>query len=326
MTTTSQQTDQTTELIDLHPPAADMEQLVRIGLNRCPRQLPAWFLYDEEGSRLFDRICEQPEYSLTRTEIALLELAAPEIALAIGEGVIVEFGAGSAQKVGPLLDAIHPAAYVALDISAEHLGKATAALQQRHPGVPMLGICCDHSTLKAVPEHPLLRDQRRIGFFPGSSLGNFEQHDAVWLLRHFKQLLKGGPLLLGLDQPKSKVRLEAAYNDAAGISAAFARNLLHRLNADLGANFDPQSFQYQARWQADQQRVQMALISSCDQVVRIADHSWTFRCDEPLITEYSLKYSPERAVALAQQAGWRWVRRWHDPDDDLSLHLLEATD
>ncbi len=326
MTTTSQQTDQTTELIDLHPPAADMEQLVRIGLNRCPRQLPAWFLYDEEGSRLFDRICEQPEYSLTRTEIALLESSAPEIASAIGEGVIVEFGAGSAQKVGPLLDAIHPAAYVALDISAEHLGKATAALQQRHPGVPMLGICCDHSTLKAVPEHPLLRDQRRIGFFPGSSLGNFEQHDAVRLLRHFKQLLKGGPLLLGLDQPKSKVRLEAAYNDAAGISAAFARNLLHRLNADLGANFDPQSFQYQARWQADQQRVQMALISRCDQVVRITDHSWTFRCDEPLITEYSLKYSPERAVALAQQAGWRWVRRWHDPDDDLSLHLLEATD
>ena len=190
----------------------------------------------------------------------------------------------------------------------------------------MLGICCDHSTLKAVPEHPLLRDQRRIGFFPGSSLGNFEQHDAVRVLRHFKQLLKGGPLLLGLDQPKSKVRLEAAYNDAAGISAAFARNLLHRLNADLGANFDPQCFQYQARWQADQQRVQMALISSCDQVVRIADHSWTFRCNEPLITEYSLKYSPELAVALAQLAGWRWVRRWHDPDDDLSLHLLEPAD
>lgn len=326
MTTTSQQTDQKTELIDLHPPAADMEQLVRIGLNRCPRQLPAWFLYDEEGSRLFDRICEQPEYSLTRTEIALLELAAPEIASAIGGGVIVEFGAGSAQKVGPLLNAIHPAAYVALDISSEHLGKATAALQQRHPEVPMLGICCDHSTLTTVPEHPLLRGQRRIGFFPGSSLGNFEQQDAVRVLRHFKQLLKGGPLLLGLDQPKSKVRLEAAYNDAAGISAAFARNLLHRLNADLGANFDPQCFQYQARWQDEQKRVQMALISNCDQVVSIADNRWTFKCDEPLITEYSLKYSPEKAVALAQQAGWRWVRRWHDPDDDLSLHLLEATD
>ena len=322
MTTSSQQT----QLIDLHPPAADMKQLVRIGLDRCPRQLPAWFLYDEQGSRLFDRICQQPEYSLTRTEIALIKSCAPEIAAAIGKGVIVEFGAGSAQKVGPLLDAVHPAAYVALDISAEHLRKATTALQQRHPGVPMLGICCDHSTLSAVPEHPLLRDQRRIGFFPGSSLGNFEEHDAVRVLRHFKQLLNGGPLLLGLDQPKSKARLEAAYNDAAGISAAFARNLLHRLNADLGANFDPQCFQYQARWQDEQKRVQMALISSYDQVVRIADNRWTFKCDEPLITEYSLKYSPEKAVALAQQAGWRWLRRWHDPDDDLSLHLLEATD
>jgi dimethylhistidine N-methyltransferase len=330
MTTTSQQphytTDQKTELIDLHPPAADMEQLVRIGLNRCPRQLPAWFLYDEEGSRLFDRICEQPEYSLTRTEIALLESSAPEIAAAIGEGVIVEFGAGSAQKVGPLLEAAHPAAYVALDISAEHLRKATTALQQRHPRVPMLGICCDHSTLSSLPEHPLLREQRRIGFFPGSSLGNFEQDDAVRVLRQFKQLLNGGPLLLGLDQPKSKVRLEAAYNDAAGISAAFARNLLHRLNADLGANFDPQAFSYQADWQAEQQRVQMALISRCDQVVRIAGERWSFQCDEPLITEYSLKYSPERAVALAQRAGWRWLRRWHDPEDDLSLHLLEPTD
>ena len=330
MTTTSQQphytTDQKTELIDLHPPAADMEQLVRIGLNRCPRQLPAWFLYDEEGSRLFDRICEQPEYSLTRTEIALLESSAPEIAAAIGEGVIVEFGAGSAQKVGPLLEAAHPAAYVALDISAEHLRKATTALQQRHPRVPMLGICCDHSTLSSLPEHPLLRQQRRIGFFPGSSLGNFEQDDAIRVLRQFKQLLNGGPLLLGLDQPKSKVRLEAAYNDAAGISAAFARNLLHRLNADLGANFDPQAFSYQANWQDEQQRVQMALISRCDQVVRIAGERWSFQCDEPLITEYSLKYSPERAVALAQRAGWRWLRRWHDPEDDLSLHLLEPTD
>jgi dimethylhistidine N-methyltransferase len=330
MTTTSQQphytTDQKTELIDLHPPAADMEQLVRVGLNRCPRQLPAWFLYDEEGSRLFDRICEQPEYSLTRTEIALLESSAPEIAAAIGEGAIVEFGAGSAQKVGPLLEAAHPAAYVALDISAEHLGKATAALQQRHPRVPMLGICCDHSTLSSLPEHPLLRQQRRIGFFPGSSLGNFEQDDAIRVLRQFKQLLNGGPLLLGLDQPKSKVRLEAAYNDAAGISAAFARNLLHRLNADLGANFDPQAFSYQADWQAEQHRVQMALISRCDQVVRIAGERWSFHCDEPLITEYSLKYSPERAVALAQRAGWRWLRRWHDPEDDLSLHLLEPTD
>ncbi len=322
MTTTSQQI----ELIDLHPQAADMEHLVRIGLNRHPRQLPAWFLYDAEGSRLFDRICEQPEYSLTRIEIALLKSCAHDIATAIGEGVIVEFGAGSAQKVGPLLEAAHPSAYVALDISADHLRQATSALQQRHPEVSMLGICCDHSTLAALPAHRFLSNKRLIGFFPGSSLGNFEEHDAVRVLRHFRQLLNGGPLLLGLDQPKSQVRLEAAYNDAAGISAAFARNLLCRLNTDLGANFDPACFQYQARWQAEQQRVQMALISSCEQTITIAGESWTFKRNEPLITECSLKYSPERALALAQQAGWRWVRRWHDPEDDLSLHLLETPD
>jgi len=322
MSTTSQRI----ELIDLHPQKADMEALVRGGLNRCPRQLPAWFLYDEEGSRLFDRICQQPEYSLTRTEIKLLKESAAEIANSIGAGVIVEFGAGSAQKVGPLLDAIRPAAYVALDISAKHLREAITALQQRHPDVPMLGVCCDHSTLDSLPDHPLIRGQRRIGFFPGSSLGNFERDAAVGVLCQFKTLLNGGPLLLGLDQPKSKVRLEAAYDDAAGVSAAFAHNLLHRLNKDLGADFDSQFFRYQARWQDEQQRVQMALISRCDQAVTIAGETWNFARDEPLITEYSLKYSPERAVALAQLAGWSWVRRWHDPEDDLSLHLLETTD
>ena len=164
------------------------------------------------------------------------------------------------------------------------------------------------------------------------SLEDLLQHngDSPWLelvelgLQHEQQHQE--LMLMDLLDAFSRQPLEPAYNDAAGISAAFARNLLHRLNAELGANFDPQSFQYEARWQADQQRVQMALISSCDQVVKIAGETWTFRCDEPLITEYSLKYSPERAVALAQQAGWRWVRRWHDPEDDLSLHLLEATD
>ena len=314
------------ELIDLHPPAADMQRLVQEGLQREPRQLPAWFLYDAEGSQLFDQICQQPEYSLTRTEIALLEQSAEEIAAAMGSGVIVEFGAGSARKVGPLLEAMQPAAYVALDISAAHLQEATAALQSAHPAVPMLGICCDHSRLEALPNHPLLRGQRRLGFFPGSSLGNFTQEEAVQLLRRFRLLLDGGPLLIGLDQPKSPVRLEAAYDDAAGISAAFARNLLLRLNRDLNADFQPQRFRYQAQWQAAQSRVRMALVSDCEQTVCIGSSSWHFAADEPLVTEYSVKYSPEMARDLAEAAGWRWCRRWHDPADDLSLHWLEAAD
>lgn len=314
------------ELIDLHPPAADMLRLVRQGLQQDPRQLPAWFLYDAEGSRLFDQICEQPEYSLTRTEIGLLERSAAEIATALGDGVIVEFGAGSARKVGPLLNALQPSAYVALDISADHLRQATAALQTRYPDVPMLGICCDHSALKALPGHPLLQGQRRIGFFPGSSLGNFTRLEAVALLRRFRQLLDGGPLLLGLDQPKTPERLEAAYDDAAGVSAAFARNLLHRLNTELGATFDPECFRYEALWQAAEHRVRMALVSREPQSVWIAGECWHFAAEQPLVTEYSVKYTPAMARALAAEAGWRWRQRWHDPADDLSLHWLDAAD
>ena len=322
----STQTSARPQLIDLHPPAADMLRLVREGLQREPRQLPAWFLYDAEGSRLFDLICKQPEYSLTRTEIALLEQSAPTIADAMGSGVIVEFGAGSARKVGPLLRAMRPRAYVALDISADHLNRATAALQEQYPEVPMLGICCDHSQLDTLPEHPLLSGQRRLGFFPGSSLGNFTRKEAVQLLRRFRHLLNGGPLLLGLDQPKSRVRLEAAYDDAAGISAAFARNLLTRLNNELNADFNPERFRYAAIWQDSESRVQMTLVSQCEQRVCVAGDHWLFSAGEPLVTEYSVKYSPAMARELVEDAGWRWCRRWHDPADDLSLHWLEAAD
>ena len=320
------QTSARPQLIDLHPPSADMHRLVQDGLQREPRQLPAWFLYDKEGSRLFDQICQQPEYSLTRTEIALLKSSAADMARAIGSGVIVEFGAGSARKVGPLLEAMRPAAYVALDISADHLVQSTAVLQAQHPQVPMLGICCDHSQLDALPNHPLIRGARRVGFFPGSSLGNFTRDEAIALLRRFRQLLDGGPLLLGLDQPKSKTRIEAAYNDAAGISAAFAHNLLQRLNSDLGADFNPDQFRYEAVWQEMESRVRMALISERHQTVSVAGEPWTFSAGQPLVTEYSVKYTMEMARELAKDAGWRWCRRWHDLADDLSLHLLEAAD
>ena len=142
------------QLIDLHPEPADMRRLVIEGMARQPRQLPAWLLYDAEGSRLFEAICEQPEYGLTRTETALLEARASELAAALGPGVLVEFGAGNARKVGPLLEALRPPAYVALDISADHLGPACQELQARHPAVPVLGICCDYSALRQLLPHP----------------------------------------------------------------------------------------------------------------------------------------------------------------------------
>jgi len=310
--------------IDLHPPAADMAALVTQGMERTPRQLPAWLLYDAEGSRLFDAICEQPEYSLTRTETALLQQRAAELAAALGPGVLVEFGAGSARKVSPLLEALRPQAYVALDISAEHVHSACQTLQERHPDVPMLAICCDYSLLERLPPHPWLNGPRRLGFYPGSSIGNFDPAEAEALLRRFRLLLgEDSRLLIGIDQPKPVEQLEAAYDDRAGVSAAFAFNLLHRLNRDLDGDFVPETFAYQARWQPQHSRIAMALVSRREQTVQLAGRRWSFGEGEPLITEYSVKYSAEAFLQLAARAGWRGTGRWSDPADELSLHLLE---
>lgn len=313
--------------LDLHPTPADLERVVRDGLSRRPRQLPAWLLYDHEGSRLFERICDQPEYTLTRTETALLQREAGSIARTLGsEVVLVEFGAGNARKVAPLLQALRPRAYAALDISRDHLEQACENLRRMHPGTPVLGICCDYSAMDTLPSHPWLQGPL-VGFYPGSSIGNFSPDEAQTLLRQFARLLGAdGQLLIGIDQPKPVARLEAAYNDAAGCSAAFALNLLQRLNRDLGGSFDPLAFHYRARWQAEQSRIEMALISECPQTVLLQGEPWSFERGEALITEYSVKYTPEVFEALAAGAGWEPRRRWSDPSGDLSLHWLVQAD
>ena len=323
---TSTRPGSTVDLIDLHPAAADLRHLVHDGLSKQPKQLPAWLLYDAEGSRLFAEICQQPEYSLTRTEIQLLEKHAYSIAAAVGSGVMVEFGIGNARKVDPLLKALRPSTFIALDISRSALMEALRGLNSNHPEIPMLGICCDHSMLTEMPGHPWLQKKRRVGFFPGSSLGNFCPDAAVDLLKRFRHLLAGGPLLLGLDQPRDPQQLEAAYDDAAGISAAFARNLLHRLNRELNGTIDISQFDYQARWEEQHQRIEMALISRCDQTVTLDGRPLTFAANERLITEHSVKYTPAATADLAAQAGWTIRQRWHDPADQLSLHLLEPSD
>jgi L-histidine N-alpha-methyltransferase len=317
----------TAALIDLHPEPADMARLVREGMARSPKQLPAWLLYDGEGSRLFDAICSQPEYTLTRSETALLTECADELAEALDPGVLVEFGAGNARKVGPLLVALQPPAYVALDISADHLAPACEALQRRHPAVPVLGICCDYSHLARLPMHPLLEGRRRLGFYPGSSIGNFEPEQAVAMLAQFQRLLGAdSQLLIGIDHPKPAQRLEAAYNDAAGVSAAFALNLLTRLNRDLAGDFDASAFRYRARWQPDASRVAMELVSRRPQTVHLAGGDWRFGEGEPLVSEYSYKYTPASFATLAARAGWRVRRHWGDPAGDLSLQLLAQAD
>ena len=309
-------------VIDLHPAPTDLKRVVLEGLQRQPRQLPAWLLYDAEGSQLFAAICDQPEYSLTRTEIALLESHASDIANAVGSGVVVEFGIGNAKKVDPLLRTMLPKTFVALDISRSALEDSLTGLASQHPTIQMLGICCDHSQLEGLPTHPWLIGERRIGFFPGSSLGNFTPKDAVLLLQRFRHLLAGGPLLLGLDQPRDPALLEAAYDDVAGVSKAFAFNLLKRLNRDLQGNAEAKNFRYEARWQADQQRIEMALVSRCAQTIQLAETAWSFDPNERWVTEHSVKYTPDAAADLAAQAGWQIQQRWHDDHDQISLHLL----
>ena len=313
-------------LLNLHPAPADLQRLVLDGLRRRPRQLPAWMLYDAEGSRLFAEICRQPEYTLTQREITLLEQNAPAIASATGPGLVVEFGIGNARKVDPLLTALGSSVFAALDISLSALDDALGGLAARHPSTAMVGICCDHTQLRQLPQHPALEGQPRIGFFPGSSLGNFTPKEAVQFLSNARQLLAGGPLLLGLDQPRDPALMEAAYDDAAGVSAAFARNLLNRLNRDLNGDANPENFRYRASWQPQQHRIEMALVSKRDQTVHLAGESWFFGNGDTWITEHSVKYSPTAAAALTAQAGWQIADRWEDPHQQVSLHLLRPAD
>jgi dimethylhistidine N-methyltransferase len=313
-------------LLNLHPPQADLQRLVRDGLRRKPRQLPAWMLYDAEGSRLFSEICRQPEYTLTNREINLLKQHAEAIADATGTGLVVEFGIGNARKVDPLLTALGSSVFAALDISLSALEEALSGLAAQHPNTAMVGICCDHTRLQQLPQHPALDGERRIGFFPGSSLGNFTTEEAVAFLRNARQLLAGGPLLLGVDQPREPALMEAAYDDAAGVSAAFARNLLQRLNRDLQGDADPTQFRYRASWQPQHQRIEMALVSTQDQTVHLAGEAWFFRDGDAWITEHSVKYSQDAAAALTARAGWRIERSWEDPHQQMALHLLLPAD
>ena len=223
----------TIELIDLHPAPADLSRLVQAGLAQQPKQLPAWLLYDAEGSRLFAEF-QQPEYHHPHGD-HLLEQQATGIATAVGQGVVVEFGIGTARRSSACAA---PAAFMALDISRTAL-ETSLSVGAEAQDTLMLGICCDHSTLDALPDHHRLRGERPIGF-PRRLAGELQPEDAVTVLKQFRRLLDGGPLLLGLDQPRDPSLLKA-YNDAAGVSAAFA-GICHRLNRDLNETPDRADF------------------------------------------------------------------------------------
>jgi dimethylhistidine N-methyltransferase len=293
-------------------------------LERRPRSISPKYFYDAEGSRLFDRICELPEYYPTRTELAILERSAGEMAALAGRGAeIVEFGAGSLRKVRLLLRAFEaPARYLPIDISGEHLRDAAAILRNEFAGLRVEPVVADYSQPFALAPHA--GPGRRIGFFPGSTIGNFTPGEALDFLRRAAEILRGGALLLGADLVKDPHVLHAAYNDAQGVTAAFNLNLLARANRELGANFVLPQFAHYAFYNAPEQRIEMHLVSRADQVVTLAGERFAFAEGDSLHTENSCKFTIAGLRALARQAGFRPGPVWTDPDRLFSVHWLHA--
>ncbi|NOG68770.1 L-histidine N(alpha)-methyltransferase [Roseicella sp. DB1501] len=295
------------------------------GLSAPRKTLPCKWLYDAEGARLFEAITRLPEYYPTRTETRILTDQAAAIADAVGPGAaVIEFGPGDGAKGALLLQGLHaPAAYVPVDIAPEWLEAAAARVAQARPGLAVLPVVADFTEAFALPRR--LGAAPRLGFFPGSTIGNFEPAEASAFLRRARSTLGAGArLLLGADLVKDAAVLEAAYDDAAGVTAAFDLNLLHRLNREAGADFDPAGFRHRAVWNPALERIEMHLVAQRPQQVHLAGRVFRFAAGETIHTESSHKYRPERLRALAAAAGWRADRMWTDPSQLFSVWLLQA--
>lgn len=299
---------------------------VLAGLTRSTKAIPCKFLYDERGSALFERICRLPEYYPTRTEIAILADNARAIAARMGpECGIVEFGSGAGHKARLLLDELErPAAYVAVDISREQLREATASLAEDFPSLPVVALCADYTRPFRLPPLPG-RARKRVGFFPGSTIGNFEPDEAEAFLANCRRLLgPGGDMIVGVDLKKDPNLLDAAYNDRAGVTAAFNLNLLERANRELDAAIDVDRFAHVAFYNAARGRIEIYIKSLVDQQFRIAGRHIRLAAGELIHTEYSYKYSVAEFRRLAGRAGFRPIATWIDRGDLFSVHYLAA--
>ncbi|HLK79902.1 MAG TPA: L-histidine N(alpha)-methyltransferase [Xanthobacteraceae bacterium] len=300
---------------------------VLAGLLAEPKRLPPKYFYDRIGSELFQRITTLPEYYLTRTEIGILEARAGEIAKLIpANAAVVEFGAGSSAKTRILLRAAPQiSAYVPVDISGAFLAAETAQLQQEMPDLRVLPIAADFMAPFALPAE--LGGRPRIGFFPGSTIGNLEPHEANALLRQAAAILGRGALfVVGVDLVKDPDILTAAYNDRDGVTAAFNLNLLMRINHELGGEFNPAAFRHRACYNSEQRRIEMHLVSLARQRVRACGKSFDFRRGETIHTENSYKYTVESFRSRALGAGWTSAATFVDAQNYFSVHVLRAKD
>jgi dimethylhistidine N-methyltransferase len=298
------------------------------GLQSTPKRLSPTYFYDERGSRLFDEICELPEYYITRTETAILEQHARAIAARIGEDVmLVELGSGASIKTRLLLDQLpHLAAYVPVDISRTHLLAAAHRISATYPGLEVLPACADFTQPFSLPK-PRRKFSRVAVFFPGSTIGNFDAPAAIELLRTMRAMAsscgENPGLVIGFDLVKEPGILERAYDDAAGVTAEFNLNVLRRLNHELDANFDLRAFRHQAVWVPRHSRIEMRLVSRWAQNVSIGGEVIAFEPEEPIITEHCHKYTPELFASQARAAGWAARQTWADPDSYFNVQYLE---
>ena len=307
---------------DYNPETADLYREVMAGLSRRPRSIAPKFFYNQAGSEIFDAICRTPEYYPTRTELDIIRQNIDEIAAYIGVGcLLVEPGSGASLKVRELLDALKPHAYLPMDISGAYLKKAAQSVARDYPWLDVHAVCVDYTAPIDLPYRP--KGPHRVAFFPGSSIGNFEPADAVEFLANIAGLVQhDGGLLIGVDLKKRQGVLNAAYNDAEGVTAAFNYNLLTRINTELGADFDIGNFRHHAFYNEHSGRIEMHLVCKARQRVTIAGQCFDFEEGESIHTENSYKYTVEEFQALAGQAGFSPVKVWTDRDGLFSLHYF----
>ena len=310
---------------DFAPEPESFRDCVLTGLSQRPKEIPCRFLYDERGSELFEAICETPEYYPTRTETAILGDCADEISAIMGpQCQLVEFGSGSSRKVRLLLSAFdRPSSYVAIDISREALQQAADSVAALFPHIDVRAVCADYMAPLDLAEIPEPKEGRRLGFFPGSTIGNLDRLSAIEFLRRCRHLVgRNGAMLVGVDLKKDPRLLHAAYNDAAGVTASFTMNLLTRINRELDGDFDLTRFVHDASYNPRDGKVEIFIRSLADQTVTVAGRRFHFRAGEGIHTEDSCKYSIAEFQQLAMRAGFAPGNVWTDPAQLFSIHLL----
>jgi len=311
-------------LATLDPQTLSLREDVLAGLSAPIPAIPARWLYDHRGSELFDEITRLPSYYPTRTETKLLQDIMPDVAARVPKGsAVVEFGAGSATKTPLLLEAIAPAAYVPVDISGDYLEHSAAELQQRFPSLDVIPVVADFARPFSLPGGS--ETLPRLGFFPGSTIGNFVPSTATDLLRQFRTLLgAGAQLLIGMDRVKPVERLIAAYDDPEGVTAQFTLNILTRVNRELDGDIPVDAFRHEARWNDILSRIEIHLVAMRDVSFGISGRRFSFAAGSSIHVENSHKYGPRGARLLLLAGGWTPVAEWSDPGQDFSIILAEA--